>query len=111
MTDLLMLLMKKCRVIWYLMMCNLSDPETQMKGIVMISYNLKYSSNDLHLDMLMKSGLVAKGMPQKIMGIHFCYNSEMLHPLSSTLQLIIGTPARLRYRSHYGEVYINLSVS
>ena len=50
-------------------------------------------------------------MPQKIMGIHFCYNNEIIHPLSSTLQLIVGHPARLKFRTHYGKHFANLSAN
>jgi hypothetical protein len=85
------------------MMCTLAEKTTQQNGIVLISYNINYSSNNLHIDLLLKSSMIAKAMPQKIMGIHFCYNSEFLHPLSSTLQLIVGSSGRLRFRSHYGK--------
>eukprot|EP00980_Cylindrotheca_fusiformis_P003404 scaffold758_cov104-Cylindrotheca_fusiformis.AAC.3 len=90
------------RVTWYMTMCALKDPETQKNGAVQISYNVGYSSKTLHLDLVLKSTVIETSMPCRILGLHFCYDSDMLHPLLSTLQLIVGYSTRLRIRSHHG---------
>lgn len=83
-------------------MRTLSDPSIQRHGTVQISYNVEYSTKSLHLDLLMKCSLITKAMPQKIQGVHFCYNNEIVKPVLSMLQMILGASARLRFRSHFG---------
>ena len=84
------------------MMCGLRDPDMQRNGTVQISYNVNYSTSSLHLDLLLKSAVIAKAMPQKILGVHFCYDNEILQPVLSMLQMIVGSSARLRFRTHFG---------
>jgi hypothetical protein len=84
------------------MMCALKDPCTSKNGAIHVSYNIGYSSKNLHLDLLLKSSMIAKSMPQRIMGVHFCYDREIMHPLASMLQSVLGSAARMRFRAHYG---------
>ncbi|CAJ1946780.1 unnamed protein product [Cylindrotheca closterium] len=90
------------RAIWYIMMCKLTDPEVQRHGTVQVHYNVHYSTPNLHLDLLLRSSMIAKAMPQQILGVHFCYDNEIVQPILSMLQMIVGSAARLRFRSHFG---------
>mmetsp|Transcript_36616 Transcript_36616/g.88744 ORF Transcript_36616/g.88744 Transcript_36616/m.88744 type:complete len:336 (-) Transcript_36616:842-1849(-) len=91
------------RAIWYIMMCKLTDPEIQRHGTVQVSYNVEYSDNNLHLDLLLRSSIITKAMPQQVLGVHFCYDNQVVQPVLSMLQMIVGSSARLRFRSHYGK--------
>jgi len=84
------------------MMCKLVDPEIERHGTVQVSYNKQYSSKNLHLDLLLRSSMITKAMPQQILGVHFCYDNEYVQPILSMLQMIVGSAARLRFRSHFG---------
>lgn len=83
-------------------MCKLSDPDIGKHGTVHVSYNLQYQGSNLHLDLLLRSSMIAKAMPQQILGVHFCYDNEIVQPILSMLQVIVGSAARLRFRSHFG---------
>jgi hypothetical protein len=80
----------------------LKDADTQKNGTILICYNVRYSSKNLHLDLALKSSMFAKSIPRRLLGVHFCYDSEIMHPLISMMQSLVGSSARLRFRSHYG---------
>eukprot|EP00980_Cylindrotheca_fusiformis_P003412 scaffold758_cov104-Cylindrotheca_fusiformis.AAC.11 len=93
------------RAVWYMLMCALKDPETQRNGLIYISFNLNHSSKNLNLDLVLKSASFQRSMPRKVMGFHFCYNSDLLRPILSTLQGISGMSTRQRLRTFMDIVY------
>ena len=84
------------------MMRGLSDPYTQINGIVNIGYNTQYSSNNRHIDFLVKSSIFDKALPQKLLGVHFFYDNKIMRPVISMLQMITSSSTRLHLRTHFG---------
>ena len=82
-----------------------NDIDSQKNGYVILSYNLGYKSMDLHLDFTLQASSLNKSIPLKIQAFHFCYDDNRLRPFLATLQLVVGTNARLRFRAFFGKSF------
>jgi hypothetical protein len=93
------------RAIWYLnMKALIGDEEFQKRGMTVCRYSLgAEAAGHLHLDFVIKAARLAKAMPIKTMGYHYCYDDVKLRPLLATLQMFGGRNLRLRFRAHFGK--------
>ena len=78
--------------------------DAQKEGIVRLFYNLDTPAKMTeHNEVIQKGSTLARSLPIRFVGIHFCYNSEYMIPMLSAVQLAVGVEGRSRLRDHYGE--------
>lgn len=96
------------RVLWYMVMAALENPNTQRRGIVLIIYTNDSSKADgkLLTDLVMNSYLLRDGLPVRLSAIHYCSDSERTRPCLSLLRSVGGTDFRLRCLDHFGTFFL-----
>ena len=102
------------RLTWYAVMKAVENDESiQKKGVVNIMYNVDndheerfhYTKKDLEL--MVDASFINDCLPFKYASMHFCYNNPRLKPLMNVIQYAVGTEARIRFRAHYGKLFLH----
>lgn len=91
------------RAFFYLVMVALEDPETQRNGIVMVGLNTGKDRN-MNRSAAWAVQKLARLLPMRLVGIHFCYDDFMMLPMMSLAMLVMGASRRVRFRAHYGKM-------
>eukprot|EP00980_Cylindrotheca_fusiformis_P021757 scaffold8587_cov97-Cylindrotheca_fusiformis.AAC.5 len=92
------------RRLYYIAMVSVESIEAQKKGVVIIYWSLGRSKVGVRFSArsFWNAGSLQKAVPMRVLGFHFCYNSILLRPIVSAIQLGFDFLARTRLRSHYG---------
>ena len=85
-------------------MVNAESVETQRKGMVVVTWGIgnKSSRRTMSASTYWNVSAVQRSLPVKVVGLHFCYDSIILRPIVSTMQLGCDFFTGVRFRSHYG---------
>ena len=83
----------------------LQDEETQRRGIVTVVYSVGPLRILQDLSVTQRVHSMREGIPQRISGVHFCYEDVRARPLVACLQLVLGKNIRGRFRPHLGEFF------
>ncbi len=81
------------------------DEQAQINGFVSVAYCAGFEPNILpkaRLELGLESATLIEGIPFKIRGFHFCYDSPLLRPILAMMQMTVGYDIRVRTRTHYG---------
>eukprot|EP00980_Cylindrotheca_fusiformis_P030607 scaffold25091_cov147-Cylindrotheca_fusiformis.AAC.7 len=87
----------------YIAMVALEDEETQKNGVVMIGLNTG-KDRVMNREAAWAVHKMARVLPMRVVGIHFCYDALMLLPMVSLAMLVMGATRRVRFRAHYGKI-------
>ncbi len=99
------------RMCWYLALAAVEDDEeVQKNGLVEVLIAndtlTKQKSITEHLSQGF-AGLLC--LPIRFVGIHFCYDNVIFHPILKLAQMVFGAGNRLRFRVHNGRSNEGLS--
>jgi hypothetical protein len=99
---------------WYFIMSVFEGDEgAQRKGGVSVIYNVGQRNIGFTLSPTqMNLGLrFMESLPFRFSATHYCYNDTRIRPLMSGMHFVIGKRGRLRFRSHFGANFLNVSAS
>jgi hypothetical protein len=84
-------------------MVALEDLESQQMGLVILVYNVE-STMVLVFPKNIPTGIKwMKAIPIRINAVHYCFSEPAIKHAMNLTKYMIGTEARLRFRSHFGE--------
>mmetsp|Transcript_9306 Transcript_9306/g.26579 ORF Transcript_9306/g.26579 Transcript_9306/m.26579 type:complete len:524 (-) Transcript_9306:33-1604(-) len=100
------------RAYWYIHQVALEYPDASKLGAVVIMYDAGIQSDCAtpdeqfrqyyHMNYLKGGSKYFSSIPIQLAGFHFCHNNPRLVVPMTTIQFIIGTHGRVRFRVHNG---------
>ena len=85
------------------MMTLLQDEDIQRKGIVPVGFNLNKSAIQQVFDLMQREYFSMRmSIPDRVVGVHYCYNDPSLRNYIAGLRLMSTKQERQRFRSHIG---------
>jgi hypothetical protein len=79
------------------------DDETQRNGVVVVILNVSPHRISLaDAAFMVQAQGMKEGLPYRIAGIHYCFDSMILYPFVTVTHYIFGRGARGRIRTHFG---------
>jgi len=90
------------RSIFYRRMVNSEDPETQLKGVVLIMYK---SAKSFDRVLIWKIGRLLSSLPIRFMAYHMCFDSveySRISPIIALGRMAVNVFDRHRFRVHQG---------
>lgn len=90
---------------WYVAMSLMQDEEDQKKGVVCVLYHMEELKKDDNLLLAKMGGKYAHlGVPDRVVGAHFCFSHESVRTMATGLQLILNESYRRRFRTHFNSL-------
>jgi hypothetical protein len=85
------------------------DPEAQKRGFVSVCYFLAQGNGSgLNKDAIWKYPKLFRCLPFRVAALHLCYYDNTLwRPVQALLKTSLNIVARIRIRTHYGELKCN----
>jgi hypothetical protein len=95
---------KKMRTLYYLLMAEIEDEETQKKGMVAILVNIgKNRIVKFEKSCARQLSTLTGSLPCRWAALHFCFDDPASSVLGAIVMLMVESRVRARFREHEGE--------
>ena len=88
-------------------MTALEDVETQRNGVVLVGINVG-PKRAVDRTAVWTTQRVRKTLPIRVTGMHYCYDDFKMRPMMSIAMLVMGATSRVRFRAHYGALWVTV---
>jgi hypothetical protein len=90
---------------FYSTMVAFRDPEAQRRGVVVVGYFIgQGNGSGQSSDATWKFPKLHRCLPMRVAAIHLCYDNTLWRPVHALLKTSLNMVARIRIRTHYGEL-------
>jgi hypothetical protein len=90
---------------FYNTMVAFRDPEAQRRGAVIVGYFIgQGNGSGLSYEATWKFSKLNRSLPFRVAALHLCYDNTLLQPVHALLKTSLNLFARVRIRTHYGEL-------
>ena len=100
-------LVQKLRANWYQMMAAFQDESVQIRGIVLVSYevdrNFSQVQNHSLKDRLSSIPMYQEALPIRIASMHHCFNNPTINAVIKLFSRMYDKGTRMRFRFHSGK--------